>query len=172
MRQTKTVPRVMFTCATVLVMAIASAYAGTDRNPEDDHAWFVHVTDPHFFLDRPGDTDAAKESTREKQEKLNQNALSDLWKQIPSIPHGDHPLAFVVLTGDFGVEPCSIATNPQAKPKAKDCIDNVNKEKRAGQITVLADLLGSSPIRDIYLVAGDKDIPSETAADCGLVYFH
>jgi hypothetical protein len=170
--------RLLFACATILVLASTLSCTGPDRNPKNDSAvWFVQVTDPHLFLDTSKDADAAKKLAREKQEKLDQSALSDLWKQLPSLSHVDRPLSFLVVTGDFGIEPCSIAdiplpaTSPN-KPTAKDCLDKVNPDKRKSQITVLADSLGASPVRDIYLVPGNNDIPFETASDDGLVYFN
>jgi hypothetical protein len=178
MARRRSLAHMMFAYSALFALALVSGCAGTDRHHQgDEGVWFVHATAPHLFLDTSKDTDPTKKSAREKQEKLDQNALSDLWKQTPSLPHGDRPLSFLVLTGDFGIEPCSIAdipapANSQHKPKAKDCLDKVNKEKRTNQVNVMADLLGSSPVRDIYLVAGNKDIPSETAADCGLAYFN
>jgi hypothetical protein len=168
----------LFTFTTILVLVSTLSCGGADRHPERDGvAWFVQVTDPHLFLDTSRDADAAKKSAREKQEKLDQSALSDLWKQLPSLPHGDRPLSFLVMTGDFGIEPCSIAdipvsVNSQDTPKAKDCLEKVSKEKRNSQITVLADLLGGSPVRDIYLIPGNNDIPFETASDDGIAYFN
>jgi Calcineurin-like phosphoesterase len=168
----------LITCATILLLASTLSCGIADRHPEGDGVvWFVQVTDPHLFLDTSKDADAAKKSTREKQEKLDQSALSDLWKQIPSLPHADRPLSFLVMTGDFGIEPCSIAdisvpVNSPDTPRAKDCLEKVNKEKRSSQITVVADLLAGSPVRDIYLIPGNNDIPFETASDDGLAYFN
>jgi len=173
----------LFTCATILLLASTLSCTGGDGHPKNDGAvWFVQVTDPHFFLDTSKDADAGKKLAREKQEKLDQSALSDLWKQIPSLSNGYQPLSFLVVTGDFGIEPCSIADIPLAptspnKPAAKDCLDKVNqeqvnKDKRKSQITLLAGLLGASPVRDVYLVPGNNDIPFETASDDGLAYFN
>ncbi len=168
----------VLTCTSLLVLLLSVGCGTGDRHPEGDRSvWFVQLTDPHFFLDTSKDSDAAEKATREKQEKLDQNAVSDFWKQVPSLSN-DRPISFVVVTGDLGVEPCSIADlpapTPPAKPeppKAKDCIEKVNKDKRANQITVLADLFSSSPIRDIYLAAGNNDIASEVASDDALDYF-
>ncbi len=165
-------------CAIIPVLASTLSCGGGGRHPErDGEVWFVQVTDPYLFLDTSKDADAAKKSTREKQEKLDESALSDLWKQLPSLPHGNQPLSFLIVTGDFGVEPCSIADSPTTansptKPKAEDCLKNVNKDKRNTQIAVLADSLGGSPVRDIYLIPGNNDTPFETASDDGLAYFN
>jgi len=169
----------LFICASLLILVLGVSCGTGDHHPENDHSvWFVQLTDPHLFLDTSRDSDAAQKATREKQEKLDQNAVADFWKQVPSLSN-DRPISFLVITGDFGVEPCSIADlptpTPPAKPeppKPKDCIEKVNKDKRANQITVLADLFGSSPIRDIYLAAGNNDIASEVASDDGLDYFN
>src|SRR6266498_4098953 len=132
-------------CTTLLVLAFGSACG--DRGTESDHyVRFVQLTDPHFFLDTSKDSDAAKKAARETQEKLDRTAVSDFWKQIPSLG-GDQPISFLAITGDLGVEPCSIAdlpapAKPEDRPKVKDCIEKVNKDKRTNQITALVDLFG------------------------------
>jgi hypothetical protein len=164
--------------AAVLALIVVSGCGTVDRHPDSSRTVsFVQITDPHLFLDASKDADPAKKATREKQEKLDQSALLDAWKSIPSLAHGDQSFSFVVVTGNFGVEPCSIADLPassgsSARPTAKECIDNFNKDKRDGQVTQLADALGTSPIRDIYMVPGNDDIASETAGDEGLAYFN
>ncbi len=159
----------------ISVLLLFSAACEKDRHPDGENlVWFVQLTDPHFFLDTSKDADAAKKSIREKQEKLDQGAVADFWKQVPSL-QSERAISFLVVTGDLGIEPCSIAdlpaTNPPQPPKAKDCLDKVNKDKRTSQINALADLFGNSPVRDIYVVAGNNDIASETAADEGVAYF-
>jgi len=166
--------------ATVLALIFTVGCADGHRRPGTEPAiWFVHATDPHLFLDV-----STPEDKRKVQEKLDEQAVSDMWQRLPSLENGGRTFSFLVLTGDFGVEPCSIADLPAAAnpaatipkeklpPAAKDCLDKVNATKRADQVGRLADLLGKSPVPDIYLVAGNNDIASETADDAGLIYFN
>jgi hypothetical protein len=167
---------VWFAWATVLALTFTLGCADQRRHPQPG-IWFVHATDPHIFLDA-----SIKEDKKKIQEDLDEKAVSDMWERLPSIENGGRTVSFVVLTGDFGVEPCSIADLPAPAsaaekesymaPPAKDCLDKVNPSKRADQVGRLADLLGNSPVPDIYLVAGNNDIASETADDAGLTYFN
>ncbi|MGB2678057.1 MAG: hypothetical protein WAN12_13320 [Candidatus Acidiferrum sp.] len=50
--------------------------------------------------------------------------------------------------------------------------DNVDKTKRDAEVQNLAKLLGESPIQDIYFVAGNNDLPLESAGDDALLYFN
>ena len=137
---------------------------------------FIQLTDLHLFLDTSKDSDATKKATRIAQEKLDQSAVSDAWKSIGEIGASGRSSSFVVITGDLGVDPCSIADLPEnsgskSQPTTKDCVDKVNKDKRSTEISTLADALGASPIRDIYLVPGNNDMPFESASDDGITYF-
>ncbi|MFZ0814813.1 MAG: hypothetical protein WAM78_04805 [Candidatus Sulfotelmatobacter sp.] len=167
---------VRFAWAIVLALTFTLGCADEHRHHEPG-IWFVHATDPHIFLDA-----SIKEDKKKIQEDLDEKAVSDMWQRLSSLENGGHTFSFLVLTGDFGVEPCSIAdlpatANPTGKesyvaPPAKDCLDHVNSGKHADQVSRLADLLGNSPVPDIYLVAGNNDIASETADDAGLTYFN
>lgn len=170
--------RLLLSCATILSLACPLSCGRTDRHLDrEGTVRFVQITDPHFFLDTSKDSDSAEKTVREKQEKLDQDALSDVWKQLPVLAQPDAQLSFLTITGDFGVEPCSIAdlpapAKPDEVPSAKTCIDKVNKGKRTQQIDLLANLFAASPIHDIYFVAGNNDIASEVASDDGITYFN
>ncbi len=165
-----------FAWAIVLAFTFTLGCADQHRRHEPS-IWFVHATDPHLFLDA-----SIKEDKKKIQEDLDEKAVSDMWQRLSSLENSGRTFSFVVLTGDFGVEPCSIADLPApanatekenyVAPLAKDCLDKVNASKRADQVSKLADLLGNSPVPDIYLVAGNNDIASETADDAGLTYFN
>jgi len=140
--------------------------------------WFVHATDPHIFLPAATEsTDKDAKAVAIKQQGLNETAFSDMLKVSRSVPEGDGPPAFLVLTGDLGVDPCPIPTpNKPApdKPAATGnaCVANVDKAERQKQIEKLASLLGASPLKDIYLVAGNNDIAGEDPGDDALLYFN
>jgi hypothetical protein len=142
--------------------------------------WFIHATDPHVFLYTAQDKDKDQKAIGEAQQKLDDKALSDMLQHINSLPPDSRPPAFIVLTGDLGVEPCSIvAVTPASGGSAttttvstNDCVSKVDPKKRADQIDHMAELLGESPVKDIYIVAGNNDIPNEDAAEDGLIYFN
>ncbi len=181
-------------CASVVVLAAILAvvvllwYRGTARTSAtagDRGVWFVHATDPHLFLPAAQDADKARKDTGEKQEGLNEKALSDALRRIGSLPEGDGPPAFLVLTGDLGVEPCSIARSAPGKtpttpagaapastatPAANECVPD--DAQRSKQIERLVSVLGASPVHEIYLVAGNNDIAHENPGDAPLRYFN
>jgi hypothetical protein len=178
-------------CAAVLAFGLGVGRSAADGREHEDHdVWFVHATDPHIFIQPTKDA-------REKQEGLNREALSEMLKRIRSLPEGDGPPAFLVLTGDLGVDPCDIVKSgnqsstptpaeqgkaqppaeadkqeKQAAPPATQCLNAVDPEKRKKQIEETAKLLGQSPVPDIYLVAGNNDIAKESADDAALLYFN
>ena len=165
-------------CAAVLALSLAvERVAAGDREHEEGDIWFVHATDPHLFL-KPDD------EAKEHQEKLNKDALSDMLRSISSLPGCNGPPAFLVLTGDLGVDPCEICetrnpvstSTPPAADKQKllsldDCL-KVIKDKQDEQIKVTARVLGESPVQNIYLIAGNNDIAKESAGDAALKYFN
>lgn len=180
--------------------------SASHREHEDRGIWFVHATDPHLFLkalqvDEKKDAKGAKEERekKNKQEELNQKALTDMLKRIVSLPDSEGPPAFLVLTGDLGIDPCEIpkagsqpatATTaeegipppgetpngdkqrPKDKRSAQDCVNAAKTEDRKGQIDKIAELLGESPVPNIYLVAGNNDIAKESAGGEALKYFN
>jgi hypothetical protein len=190
-----------FACAAALVFGlVVGKSAAVNREHEDRDVWFVHATDPHLFLkevDEKKDAEAA--AKKKRQEELNRTALSDMLKRMRSLPGGEGPSTFLVLTGDLGIDPCEIpkggnqsvtttgaeaGTPPpteaqngdkqRAKDKrsAQDCVNAVDTEKRKEQIEKIAELLGESPVPIVYLVAGNNDIAKESAGDEALTYFN
>lgn len=181
-------------CLALAFGLVVERSAADNQQPRDRDIWFVHATDPHIFL-KPAPVEA-KNAIREKQEKLNQDALSDMLKRIRSLPGGQGTSSFLVMTGDLGIDPCEIGrkesaqggrtlatpspaeadsdgdTNGPGDRPAKDCLDNVDPAKRKKQIDETARLLGQSPVPDIYLVAGNNDIANESAGDEAIKYFN
>lgn len=181
-------------CAALLAFGFAvERSAAGHREHEDRDIWFVHATDPHLFI-QPGKVG------REEQQRQNQEAFSDLFKWIGSLPDGYGSPAFLVLTGDLGIDPCDIrqagaqpgtptpAPTPTARRNAEpvpeadeatrqetlsvdDCL-KVKQDQHDSQIKITARILGESPVQDIYLIAGNNDIATESAGDPALGYFN
>jgi hypothetical protein len=178
---TKSFGRILFACSLAFLLIGAMGCGDEDREEgKTGGVWFIHATDPHVFLYTAQDQDKDQKAVGEAQQKLDDKALSDMLQHINSLPPDGHPPAFIVLTGDLGIEPCSIATVTPASGgsattttvSTKDCVNKVDTKKRADQVDHLAELLGESPVRDIYIVAGNNDIPNEDASDDGLIYFN
>lgn len=181
-------------CAALLAFGLAvERSAAGHREHQDRDIWFVHATDPHLFI-QPG------RAGREEQQRQNQEAFSDLFKWIGSLPDGYGSPAFLVLTGDLGVDPCDIrqagaqpgtptpAPTPTAQRNAEpapeadeatrqetlsadDCL-KVKQDQHDSQIKITARIFGESPVQDIYLIAGNNDIAAESAGDPALRYFN
>ncbi len=155
-------------CAAVLAFGLSVERSAAGHREHEDHGtWFVHATDPHLFVspEKPG---------REEQQRQNQETLSDLFKWIGSLPDGYGSPAFLVLTGDLGVDPCDIrqsGSQTSATPTMDDCL-KVKQDQHDSQIEITAKVLGESPVQDIYLVAGNNDIANESAGDPALRYFN
>jgi hypothetical protein len=173
-------PRLPFVTGTAISLLVCLLALGCGRNTQriysDKAISFIHATDPYIFLNT--DQSQKAEAAREKQESLDEKALIDMWHQIPSLSGGPS-IPFVVLSGNFGVDPCSIGVHPDSAtgkvdtpPTAKQCIDDVDDKKRSDQVNRLAELLGQSPIPVIYLVAGSNDVPFGGADNAGLAYFN
>lgn len=191
----------MLACTVVLAFGLVVGRSAADSRKYEDHDLsFVHATDPHIFLPAAQAQDEETKDIGGKQQELNEKALLDMLKRIRSLPEGDGPPAFLVLTGDLGVDPCFIvkSENPpgkqtlpphsptqppteadnndkQNKPgglSAKDCLSGVDPDKRKEEIKRTADLLGQSPVQNIYLIAGNNDIATEVADDAALGYFN
>jgi hypothetical protein len=191
----------IFGCAAALALGlVVEKSAAGNREHDDRDIWFVHATDPHIFIpaaqsrvEEENDTATPEQEPEEKaclererkkrgrealgakrQEELNKEALSEMLKLIASLPEAHGP-AFLVLTGDLGIDPCEIPEN-QNQPKedkrsAKDCGSGVKEAERKRQIEKIAELLGKSPVQKIYLVAGNNDIAKESASDEAIKYF-
>jgi hypothetical protein len=126
--------------------------------------------------------DPTSTATREKQESLDQNAILDFWKRIPSLA-ANKPIAFLLITGNLRTEPCSISDYPPptdekttaSRQKTASTKSTKTRTRRTSGTTRLPcsrRYFGDSPVRDIYIVAGNNDIASEVAADDALDYFN
>lgn len=162
----------------LLLVCLMATGCTSNRADRTDHSvWFVHATDPHIYLDPKDDSESAKHLV-EKQQSLDERALSDLLQQIRNLPQSTSPSTFLLITGDFGVDPCLVLTSEASKKDrdkrtVKDCLgDGVDKAKRDAQVEKIAQLFGTSPIRDIYFVAGNNDLPLESADNAALAYFN
>jgi hypothetical protein len=165
-----------------LALCLASACLGDSHS----HAVvFVHATDPHLFVPAAQDSDKAKKASGVRQEDLNQKALTDLFQRVQGLSVDGQAPAFLVLTGDFGVDPCDIpkshpapaaaTTGPSkepAKPTSKQCVDSADPAKRSDQIARLSKALGASPLKEMYLVAGNNDVANEDPDNVSLGYFN
>jgi hypothetical protein len=163
-----------------LILWTFGAACGTDRhNPHDsrdDAIWFVHATDPHIYKDPVTDATTITDPKKTKTQKLDEDALTALFQKIADLSQTYGAPAFLLITGDFGIDPCLIPKTPvtgEDKRSAEECLKQVvDSDKRAPQIANLADLLAKSPVRDIYLVAGNNDLPRESASKEALQYFN
>lgn len=169
--------RMVFICASLLAVMLVVGCAGDAKHEHQGRGFLlVHATDPHIFLpaaeEKKTDPDSIdKKNIGTKQQELNEKALADMLKRIRSLEDG-RPPSFLVLTGDFGVDPCPIAKAELGKsPTTKECVA-VDEGKRSRQIQSLAGLLSASPVRDIYLVAGNNDLANEAPDDDALGYFN
>jgi hypothetical protein len=166
----------------VLALCLATACLGDNHS----HAVvFVHATDPHLFVPAAQDSNKGKKASGVRQEDLNQKALTDLFQRVQGLSVDGQAPAFLVLTGDFGVDPCDIpksqaapatATTGQSKEPAKltskQCIDSFDPAKRSDQIARLSKALGASPLKEMYLVAGNNDVANEDPDSVSLGYFN
>jgi hypothetical protein len=167
---------ILLASASIIAWAFGSACATDRSNSGDGAVWFVHVTDPHIYRDTIENAGTvADPSKKEKLQKLDEEALTALFQQIPGLPQTYGSPAFLLITGDFGVDPCLIQKTKikdEDRKKAYVCLNGFDPQKRTLQIDNLAGLLARSPVRDIYLIAGNNDLPLESATDDALAYFN
>lgn len=178
----------------------AERSAAGHREHEDRDIWFVHATDPHLFIpaarykeDETDDDEASQREPKEKtcldreqqkrkrdalaattQEALNKKAFTEMLERIRSLPEADGRPAFLVLTGDLGIDPCDIpkVKDPSTTPTLIQCLDAYDAKERTRQVSETAGVLSNSPVQDIYLVAGNNDIAKESAGEPALKYFN
>ena len=188
----------ILTYAVLAFGLVAERSAAGHREHEDRDIWFVHVTDPHLFIpaardkEDEMDDEANQQEPKEKtclereqqkrkrdalaattQEALNKKAFTEMLERIRSLPEADGRPAFLVLTGDLGIDPCDIpkVRDQSTTPTLTQCLDAYDPEERTRQISETAGVLSNSPVQDIYLVAGNNDIAKESAGDPALKYF-
>lgn len=152
-----------FACLVVASGLVAVRSDASDRQRHDRGVCFVHATDPHIF--------SAGKNERDNTEQ-NQRALLDLFEAMSSLPGGKEQSAFLVLTGDLGIDPCDISKSASDNLAPEECVAQVNTSERGKQIELIAGLLGKCPVSNIYLVAGNNDIAKESAGDEALKYFN
>ena len=162
-----------------LSLCIFVASCGSDHHRSADGAiWFVHATDPHIYKGKINKGDLTKITdplTKPKLQKADEDALTALFKKIPELPQTYGPPAFLLITGDFGVDPCEIADPVKVPKDNRDpnlCLGSVDNDIRDAQIKNLAALFAKSPVPNIYFVAGNNDVPREAATGKSLKYFN
>lgn len=177
MTQSKRV-RVVFAFALPLLLLLFASSCSTQRSvPDDRTVWFVHATDPHLYLYTAEDaTDAVRKSTA-FQESHDRDVLSEFFQDVRTLPQTSGPPAFILITGDFGVDPCLIPNSDALKKPEKartldDCVTKFDPKKRDDEVEALSTLFSASPVRNVYFVAGNNDLPLETADEAGLAYFN
>ncbi len=87
--------------------------------------------------------------------------------------------SFIVLTGDLNVDPCDIpgsqsssGSSRSRSPTAQECVDAVDPARRADELSRVAKALAQSPVKTIYLAAGNNDIANEDPGEVSLAYFN
>jgi hypothetical protein len=166
--------------AAAIALNLATLAWGDDRRVRA--VTFVHATDPHLFV--PAAQEPETKAAGDRQESLNKKALLDLLQRLPGLSGPAGAPTFLVLTGDLGVDPCDIPTAAPTQPApagqtkeqakqssaSKTCVPD--NDKRKDQIQRVAQAFGSSPLKEIYLVAGNNDVANEAADDDSLGYFN
>ncbi|HTA69891.1 MAG TPA: hypothetical protein VK776_16500 [Bryobacteraceae bacterium] len=167
-----------------LAVAIASSLA-TPTWGDGRHGpviTFVHATDPHLFV--PASQKPGSKAAGDRQESLNKKALTDMLQRLKGLSGQHGSPAFLVLTGDLGVDPCDIPKVAQtqstpasqakeeskASPTLKPCVPD--DAKRKDQVERVAQASGTSPLKKIYLVAGNNDVANEDPNGVSLGYFN
>ncbi len=134
------------------------------ETPQDGQAvWFAHATDPHLYYD-----DEKDKNVRLHQEKLNQAAFSDLIRGLGAVPGLESKPSFLLVTGDLGLDRfgrVTVPPAPTAPPVVKEP-EKLEKEvvtpaERESAVSLLAETLKGSPVKDIYFVLGNNDVANE-----------
>jgi Calcineurin-like phosphoesterase len=177
MTHSRSLIRTLLGITSLIVCTFGAACGANHHNSHDGAIWFVHATDPHRFLYTTEDaTDAVKKSTA-FQESHDRDVLSGFFQRVGTLQQTSGPPAFILITGDFGVDPCLIPNADTLKKPEKTrtldaCVINFDKKKRDDEVEEFSALFSASPVRNIYLVAGNNDLPLETADDVGIAYFN
>ena len=135
--------------------------------------YLVQVAGLHLF-EEPGKR--LGKDARQHQENLNREAFSALLEAMRR-PGLDVEPQFLVLTGDFGIDPTWTTGSEQrggdngpVQGRGTTTEEGGQKHRRAGQVNLLASLFRASPVKDIYLVPGNNDMRDELASDEELDY--
>lgn len=164
---------VVLTLGAILGCLLASSCSRQSQVHEARGIWFVHATDPHRYL-WEGLSDSDKK-TAAFQESHAGDPLKALFQWAPSVPGTSEPPAFILITGDFGVDPCLIPNADTENKKDRtleDCVNHFDAKKRDERLAEFTDLFAASSVRNIYFVAGNNDLPFETADESGITYFN
>ena len=165
---------------TLSALMFASSCTSQRNGSDERSVWFVHATDPHRYLytaEEAKEAKAKEKDVKKSQEDHDRDVLSGFFQRVGTLPRTSGPPAFIPITGDFGVDPCLIPNadtlkKPEDKRTLDDCVKNFDTKKRDERIEEFRELFSVSPVRNIYLVAGNNDIPLETADDAGIAYFN
>ena len=161
----------------LIVCTLGAACSTNHHHSVDSTIWFVHATDPHRYLYTAEDaTDDLKKSIA-FQELQDRDVLSAFLQRVGTLPQISGAPAFILITGDFGVDPCLIPNadtleKPEKTRTLEDCVNKFDTKKRDDEVEEFSALFSASPVRNIYLVAGNNDLPFETADDAGVAYFN
>jgi hypothetical protein len=165
--------------ALLLTAALLSCVACRGRVEQPEEAgravWFVHATDPHLFSNIKEDPEV-----RSHQERLNQAAFSDLIHGLSAVPGLEAKPSFLLVTGDLGLDrfgpvvpPPASAVAPQVmKPADRQVVTSADQPAPAGvtpaerdsAVSLLAEQLKASPVKDIYFVLGNNDVANEAVS--------
>jgi hypothetical protein len=99
---------------------------------------FIQLSDPHLF------------DNKEEEGARNREILVDAVAKINELNNNENPYAFVVVTGDIGVEQIIKSGNP---PELNDRI--------VGAAKTMANILASSRVRVWLFVPGNNDLEDE-----------
>src|ERR1700728_4181034 len=139
MTQTKRV-RVIFAATLPLSVLLFANSCTSQRSVADDRTvWFVHATDPHLYLYAAEDAaDAVKKSTA-FQESHDRDVLSGFFQRVGTLPRTSGPPAFILITGDFGIDPCLIPNadalkKPENTRTLDDCVNLFDAKKRDDEL--------------------------------------
>lgn len=174
--------------AVLIALVALVPLAGCRRAAPGGEVWFVHVTDPHLFYDDK--TETWEKNVREHQEGMNQQAFADLIQALGSIPGTSAKPAFLVVSGDFGLDrfwqqpaaPAQPATTssgqagapsagtastpaptptPSPTPAPAAPASEVPSTSSGSAVKYLVSVLSRSPVKDIYLLPGNNDVGGE-----------
>lgn len=177
MTRLKPIVPVLLGLGCIILWAFGAGGCANRHESTDGAVWFVHATDPHRYLYAPEDSsDSVKKSTA-FQESQDRDVLSGFFQRVGTLPQISGPPAFILITGDFGIDPCLIPNaNLLKKPETTrtfgDCVNEFDTRKRDDEVAEFSALFSASPVRNIYFLAGNNDLPFETTDDSGIAYFN
>ncbi|MFL5381191.1 MAG: metallophosphoesterase [Longimicrobiaceae bacterium] len=117
----------------------------------------AQISDPHLF------EDPKRPATFAAEERENQRAFTQALEFLgsPTVRAGGNPAA-LVITGDLGLDPGFAARRPAT----------AGPLTRQQQVDLVANLLRRSPVKKVFVVAGNNDLTDERADTAELQHFH